>query len=60
VAAAEHDVRHPYVEANIDKDGIRAIARTLGLSFAELPASPCLASRLYTGTRVTPSRLRAV
>jgi uncharacterized protein len=27
---------------------------------AELPASPCLASRLYTGTRVSAERLRAV
>lgn len=59
-AAAEHGVRHPYVEAGVGKDGIREIARSLGLSFAELPASPCLASRLYTGTRVTPGRLRAV
>jgi uncharacterized protein len=30
------------------------------LPWAELPASPCLASRLYTGTRVTGARLRAV
>ena len=60
VAAAEHEVRHPYVEAGIGKDQIRAIARQLGLPEAELPASPCLASRLYTGTRVTPTRLVAV
>ena len=60
IAAAENAVRHPYVEAGIDKATIRAIARELDLPFAELPASPCLASRLYTGTRVTPQRLRAV
>lgn len=60
IAAAEHDVRHPWVEAGIAKDGIRSVARELGLPEAELPASPCLASRLYTGTRVTPERLRAV
>lgn len=59
-AAAEHGVRHPYVEAQIDKAGIRAIARRLGLAEAELPSSPCLASRLYTGTRVTPDRLGAI
>jgi uncharacterized protein len=59
-AAAEHGVHHPFVEAGIGKAGIRAMARHLNLDFAELPASPCLASRLYTGTRVTPSRLRAV
>ncbi len=60
VAAQEHDVRHPYVEAGIDKATIRALARHLGLAEAELASSPCLASRLYTGTRVTEERLRAI
>lgn len=59
-AAAEREVRHPYVEAEITKAEIRSVARHLGLAEADLPASPCLASRLYTGTRVTPSRLRAI
>lgn len=59
-AAAERAVRHPYVEARISKAEVRGIARHLGLAEADLPASPCLASRLYTGTRVTPSRVRAV
>jgi len=60
IAADEHDVHHPYVEAGWTKADIRAAARSLGLDEAELPASPCLASRLYTGTRVTPSRLHAI
>lgn len=60
IAASEHGVRHPFVEAGIGKSTIRAIARRLGLPFAELPASPCLASRLYTGTRVTATRLAAI
>jgi uncharacterized protein len=60
LAAAEHDVRHPYIEAGLGKADVRAIARQLGLPDAELPASPCLASRLYTGTRVSAERLRAV
>jgi uncharacterized protein len=59
-AAEEFHVRHPYIEAGVDKSAIRSIARELGLPFAEIPASPCLASRLYTGTRVTAQRLRAV
>jgi uncharacterized protein len=59
-AAAERGVRHPYIEAQIDKAGIRAMARAADLDFADLPASPCLASRLYTETRVTAARLRAV
>jgi uncharacterized protein len=60
LAAEERGVRHPFVEAGIDKRTIREIARRLDLDVAELPASPCLASRLYTGTRVSVARLRAV
>lgn len=59
-AAEQHRVRHPWVEMGWRKADIRELARTLELPFAELPASPCLASRLYTGTRVTPERLAAV
>ncbi len=59
-AADEHDVRHPYLEANMSKHDVRAAARELGLDVADIPASPCLASRLYTGTRVTPARLQAI
>jgi len=61
VAAANHGVRHPYIEAGIDKEGVRRIARTLGLgAIAELPASPCLSSRIETGLRVEPVLLTLV
>lgn len=59
-AAAQRGVRHPFIEAGWAKADVRDAARRAGLTFADLPASPCLASRLYTGTRVTPARLRAV
>ena len=60
-AAAAHGVRHPYVEAGIDKATVRALARALGLDdLAELPAAPCLSSRLATGIAVTAERLRLV
>jgi uncharacterized protein len=60
-AAEQHRVRHPYVEAGIDKAGVRALARELGLDdVAELPAAPCLSSRLETGISVTAERLRLV
>lgn len=59
-AAREHGARHPFVEAGISKGDIRAMAGELGLWFAQIPASPCLASRIYTGTRVTPEILAAV
>lgn len=60
-AAKNHAVRHPYVEAGIDKAGVRALARRHGLEdLAELPAAPCLSSRLETGLRVSADRLRLV
>jgi uncharacterized protein len=53
IAAGEHDVVHPFVAARIDKATIRAIARSFGFSrFAELPAQPCLASRIETGIAI--------
>ncbi len=60
IAASENGVRHPWIEAECAKADIRALARALALPFADLPASPCLASRLYTGTRVTAERLSAI
>jgi pyridinium-3,5-biscarboxylic acid mononucleotide sulfurtransferase len=49
-AASEHGVRHPFVEAGMAKSDVRVVARALGLDdVAELPAAPCLASRVETG-----------
>jgi len=60
-AARRHGVRHPYIEAGIDKRGIRAIARLMGLDdVAELPASPCLSSRVETGIRIEAPTLAFV
>lgn len=52
-AADEQHVVHPFVEARIGKSGIRALAHLHGLTdIAELPAQPCLASRVETGIRI--------
>lgn len=51
-AAGEHGIRHPFVEAGTDKATVRALARAHCLDFAELPAQPCLASRVETGLRI--------
>jgi len=60
-AAAEHSVRHPFVEAAIDKATVRALARELGLGdIAELPSAPCLSSRIETGIGIDPGMLAAV
>ena len=60
-AAARHGVRHPYIEAGMDKAAVRAVARELALpDLAELPASPCLSSRVETGIRIDPGVLGAI
>ena len=60
-AAANHGVRHPYVEAGIDKRAVRLLAAGLGLgALSELPSSPCLSSRVETGLRIEPSVLALV
>jgi uncharacterized protein len=59
-AAAEHRVRHPLVEARIDKRLVRALARRLDLPTWNKPAAPCLGSRIAVGTRVTQARLERV
>jgi uncharacterized protein len=60
LAAAEHAARHPFVEADISKREVRAVALARGREWHALPASPCLSSRLYTGTAVTPALVKAV
>src|SRR5262249_46271943 len=61
IAAKEHGVRHPFVEAEIDKQRVREFARALGLGeLAELPASPCLSSRIETGIAIDPHVLSCV
>jgi uncharacterized protein len=59
-AAAEAGARAPLAEAGLTKADVRALSRELGLPTAELPASPCLASRLPYGTPVTVEALRRV
>ena len=49
---------HPYLDAQISKMELRIIASELGLSdIADLPAQPCLASRIETGIAVTEEDL---
>ena len=61
-AAREHAVRHPYVEVGVSpSDDVRALARSLGLDdLAELPAAPCLSSRVETGIAIDAGDLAAI
>jgi len=54
------DVFSPLVETDISKDEIREIAKDLGFVFFDKPASPCLASRIPYGERITNERLERI
>lgn len=57
-AAGERGVWQPYVEAGMDKQGIRNLALQYGLGvLSQLPAQPCLSSRIETGITIDTADL---
>ncbi len=60
LAAREHGVRSPMLEAGLTKSDIRWHSLRLGLPTWDQPASPCLSSRLPYGVAVTRERLAQV
>lgn len=59
-ALASFGIRSPLAEAGLTKDDIRQLSRQLGLPTADIPSSPCLASRIPYGLEVTAERLKQV
>lgn len=59
-AAEIFGVRSPLMEAELTKEDIRNLSREMGLATADIPASPCLASRIAYGLEITGERLRQV
>ncbi len=59
-AAEVFGVRSPLMEAGLTKEDIRKLSRQMGLPTADIPASPCLASRIAYGLEITEERLRQV
>lgn len=59
-AAAEHQVRSPLLECQIDKSMVRSLAAFWDLPVWNKPAMPCLSSRVAYGEEVTPERLRMI
>ena len=53
-------IRSPLAEAKLTKNDIRQLSRKMKLPTADLPASPCLASRISYGLEVTEQRLRQI
>jgi uncharacterized protein len=60
LAASEHRVLTPLLDAGLHKAEIRHLSQRVGLPTWDRPASACLASRLPYGTEVTPERLALV
>ena len=59
-AVKELKVRSPLMEAKLTKDEIRTLAKDLGISCWDKPASPCLATRFFFGEEITEQKLRMV
>jgi len=60
LAAKEHHVAAPLLEAGLTKAEIRELAREAGLRVWDKPASACLSSRIEYGRPVTREALRQV
>ena len=59
-AAELHGALAPLVDAGLSKVEIRMLAREVGLSLADKPASACLSSRIEYGREVTAENLAQV
>ena len=53
-------MRSPLREAGLTKGEIRLLSKRAGLSTGDLPASPCLATRLPYGETITLEKLQMI
>ena len=59
-AADVFKVKAPLMDAGLTKQEIRQLSKQLELKTADLPAAPCLASRITYGLEVTEERLNQI
>jgi uncharacterized protein len=59
-ASKEEGVWHPLVVVGITKHEVRQIAKEIGLPFWDKPPSPCLATRIEYGERITLEKLKMI
>lgn len=60
IAVKSLGIAAPLMDAKLTKPDIRALSSEMGLPTADLPASPCLASRVAYGETVTEEKLNQV
>ncbi|MBX3412627.1 MAG: ATP-dependent sacrificial sulfur transferase LarE [Pirellulales bacterium] len=60
MAAGEHAVRSPLLEAGLTKAEVRELTAWYGLPVWDKPATPCLSSRIAYGEEVTSDRVRMI
>ncbi len=59
-AMEKFGIRSPLAEAKLTKQDIRQLSKELGLPTADIPSSPCLASRISYGLEITEQRLKQI
>lgn len=60
MAVAALGIGRPLMDAELTKPEIRELSKMLGLPTADVPASPCLASRVAYGESITEEKLNQV
>ena len=59
-ASRDAGIWHPLADMGITKQELRLIAKEIGLPFWDKPPSPCLATRIGYGERITKKKLRMI
>ncbi|MGD9110279.1 MAG: ATP-dependent sacrificial sulfur transferase LarE [Phycisphaerales bacterium] len=59
-AARNFGIVSPLIEAELTKQNIRDLSKSLNLPTADIPASPCLASRIAYGLEITGEKLKQI
>jgi uncharacterized protein len=59
-ACTEEGISHPLAEAGMTKEDVRAAAREKGHDFWEEPSSPCLATRIPYGEKISEDKLKMI
>jgi len=60
IAVKSLGIGTPLMDAELTKPDIRELSKELGLPTADMPASPCLASRVAYGETITEEKLNQV